>query len=79
MRHQVIIEQAENGYVVTHMNAGHNERGIYFEEETREVFGGDDALVPMLTYIGEHFGEPYDRYGTENIRISFDRKGHKAE
>ena len=36
------------------------------------------ALARMLEYVGEVFGEVYDKFGSENLSVRFDRKGHKA-
>jgi len=41
--------------------------------------GEEDCLKRMLLAVADHFGFHYDRYGRENINITFDRKGHKVE
>ena len=78
---KTIIETAENGFLITHINDFVVD-GIIEHEESKYVIEDEDdrgGIRKLLTYIGEHFGEPFDRFGKENIRISFDRIGHKAE
>ncbi|MCK9598628.1 MAG: hypothetical protein M0R06_06265 [Sphaerochaeta sp.] len=66
------IESTSNGYIVRHQIEDGST--VCFSDENER-----EALVKLLTYLGEFYCEPYDRFGSENIRISFDRKGYKAE
>ena len=81
MPQKTIIEVAENGFLVTHVNE-FIEDGVAGHEESRHVIEDVDergGIRKLLTYVGEFFGEPFDRFGKENIRITFDRIGYKAE
>lgn len=77
---KIEVEKIENGFVVTFW--------LWEEEDTYvqhknvfEVYDKKD-YIPFLTYLYEqHFGEfpGYDKFKSDNINISFDRKGHKVE
>jgi hypothetical protein len=65
---KITIEDADNGYIVTDY------------EGRKIVFGGEndlEVLKDMLVYVSE-LHHPYDKFGSENIHVSFDRKGHKV-
>jgi len=64
----VHVKRIDNGFLV------------HVGSEEKAFTGGErEALADMLVYVGEFFGEPYDKFGGENIRVSFDRKGPKAD
>ena len=77
---RLIIDQADNGFTVTHENTL-TEDGKTHTESTAFVFEGYErtALEKLLTHVAEAFGEPHDRRGKENVRISWDGVGSKVE
>ena len=36
------------------------------------------ALGKMLRIVGEEFGETYNKFGKENLRVDFKKEGHKC-
>lgn len=73
------IKEVSNGFVLSWW---------YRETEDREVTDmvvvedtGDehDLFQRFLEKVAEHFGYTYDKWGKENLSITFDRKGHKVE
>jgi hypothetical protein len=41
--------------------------------------GRTNGMKNLLFAVAEYFGISYDKWSSENLRISFDRKGHKKE
>jgi len=82
MNRTTTIKEADNGFIVTLTNEFTDDKGVWSEDETVwlcEGEGDNKNLAKLLTYLGEWYGEPYNPRGNENIRISFDRPGHKVE
>jgi len=80
--HDVKITKADNGFVMVHSEE--IEDGI--ERSITEVIAcyGDErrTMTQLLLWMGQHFGSMdivYDKFGKDNLRISWDRKGHKVE
>lgn len=83
-KEHIEIKKAENGFIITN---------VYFEDTTKEgnkIFNevtevieeGEnekETLKKLLETVADKFGYTYDKYGKENLRISFDGKGHKTE
>ncbi len=65
---KLTIEEADNGYIVT------------YSDGIKTVFSGEDeleVLKEMLQFVGEYYHR-YDKFGSENLSVSSDRKGHKV-
>ena len=72
------IEKAENGYIITtYIWMDDDEKGNRIYQENKELVVGDDNLKDLLERIAEWSGYLYDKFGTNNINITFDKKGHK--
>ena len=77
MKELKIIE-AENGYIL---------ESVYYETDIRlvkeykvvEDVHGEPDLIRLLENVAEYFGYEYDKFGKENINITFDKPGHKVE
>lgn len=73
------IKSAQNGYAL--------EKVLTFDDgKTQEILDvieePDDengAMKRMLERVAEHFGYTYNKFGNENLVISFTGKGHKVE
>ena len=70
------IKQAENGYIIT----------LPREQDTPEsqivIESKDDekqAFIDLVNELAEQFGFSYDKWGENNLEISFSKKGHKLE
>lgn len=75
---KIRIETAENGFVLFYTFP--KEDGS--EETIMHIFEGEDrdAFVALATHLWENYlGEPYDKYGKDNLSIKFNKKGHKYE
>jgi hypothetical protein len=76
----ISIEEVDNGYIVTRHNYNKEERTVDPEIFVVEDTDYDnEALKKVLLQVAELLGCTYDRWGSENINITFDQKGHKAE
>ena len=63
------IKTISNGYLL-----------IDSEGETTAFTEGsqEEAFASMVAVLWQDWiGEPYNKYGENNIRITFDKKGHK--
>jgi hypothetical protein len=79
------------GYVIKHKikdvnDAGHEffKTEVTLVNEPEAVYNQPGqskrlAMADMLYAIAESFGYVYNKYGTENLNISYDKKGHKVE
>ncbi|MHA1868683.1 MAG: hypothetical protein ACTSXD_11620 [Candidatus Heimdallarchaeaceae archaeon] len=76
------IGKVNNGYIIkTYIWETTNEQGIKEYSEQTEVIEEEDsneAIKRLLYLIAEKCGNYYDKYGTKNLNISFDKKGAKA-
>ena len=39
----------------------------------------NDLIRRFLEKVAEHFGAHYNKYGKENLNITFDKRGYKVE
>ncbi|MEO5366085.1 MAG: hypothetical protein H7831_06970 [Magnetococcus sp. WYHC-3] len=81
MAHILEIIEAEDG-------KGYVLRYEYLEAENRyetsyvpiESTGDEqDCMKRLLEAVAEHFGYSYDKFKSDNLNISWDRKGHKVD
>jgi len=87
------IEQTNNGFILSWEEDWSSEdkddvkiekkvleEDCYSEKEEHKTMDSEKILVAKLLYeVAEHFGENYDKFSDSNLRISFDKKGHKLE
>lgn len=74
MDRKYIIERAENGFVLTSPTNEDGSRDIYvFEGED------DDAFVKLATQLSYIFVKDHNKFGSDNIKITWDGKGRKVE
>jgi hypothetical protein len=87
------ITKAENGYVLSWEeeiddNVFITKKNVYEEEyycsETldvdKELLNLDEekvAFTKLVYGLAENLGVPYDKYSNKNVRISWDKEGHK--
>lgn len=83
---EIKIRKADNGFILTerYWDGDNIEEGLKIKEEIIEevIEEADDekeALKRLLLLVAEKFGYMEDKYGKENLRISFDGKGRKVE
>ena len=80
----IVIEKISNGFVVrtwsweddneTTGEKIHNQEAVGITDESDDE---KKVLSDLLYTIAEFTGYHYDKYGKENLKISFDKKGHK--
>jgi len=82
MNNQIIIEQVENGVIITSWYYDKdNKQGEPIYEQLREVIEEEEdkkLMEKTMMAIIKKMGYSYDRYGKENVKISWDRKGSKV-
>ncbi len=78
MRELTIIE-ADNGYILA--SEIEMETGIMATEfeVVEEVYDDNKTLKKLLMRVAEHMGYQYNKFGSENLEISFTGKGHKVD
>ena len=77
MKELKIIE-AENGYILESVCYETDIRLVKEYKVVEDVHGELD-LIRLLENVAEYFGYGYDKFGKENINITFDKPGHKVE
>jgi len=72
------IEKVENGFVVSHKEEVDDEY-IRVEKRVMEEDNHDEkkCMEVLLYHIAEYFGLQYNKFGKENLNISWDKQGHK--
>jgi len=61
------------------------EEKYYFSEDIfvdKELVGVEEekvAFTDLVYGLAKHFNIPYEKYGDKNLRISWDKKGHKID
>lgn len=82
MNNKIIIEQVENGVIITSWYYDKdNKQGEPIYEQLREVIEEEEdkkLMEKTMMAIIKKMGYSYDRYGKENVKISWDRKGSKV-
>jgi len=79
MRELKIVE-AENGYILSFDvlmdEDGHMELWQSVIEENSDT---NDLFRRLLENVAEHFGMEYNKWKSDNLNITFDKKGHECE
>ena len=72
---KIQIETADNGIILkVKQDSEDTDVNVFqYNDDSR------DALKECLENIATMLGYDYDKYGKENINISFDKKGHKLD
>ena len=79
------ITEAENGYICSwkevDMDTATEEKETIIDVQhvIEECDFEHDTMTKLLEFVAEHFGVHYDKYGSGNLRIAWDRKGSKVE
>jgi len=73
------ISEANNGYVLSYDIE--QDENVWTEEieVVEEIDDENDLFRRLLEKVAEYFGMEYNKWGSENVNITFDRKGHKVE
>jgi len=87
MKKILTIEEVENGYILTDEYNGEERQRVISIDCDKENFKKfktmDEEKVLnglLLEEVAKYFlYEEYDKFGRENLRIEFNKKGHKAE
>ena len=76
---KIEIEKIDNGYILLWKEE--LEDGTFrIEKEVIEESDTEKKTISRLLYrIAEFFGDSYDKYGKENLRISWNKKGRKID
>lgn len=72
VKFKYIIEEAENGFYLRVQPSDSDDMVYVFE-------GAEEGFINLVKELSNQIIKPYDKFGTDNINISFDGKGHKVE
>lgn len=73
------IVEARNGYTLSHEIEGFGDP-TELQLDVIEDSGDERAAIKrLLEAVADHFGFHYDPFSSENINITFDRKGDEVE
>jgi hypothetical protein len=76
-----IVQAHDGSFVLIHNTIDVTEEGVRLPSQTFSTIQGEtekETIKLLLYRIAEEFGEGYDKFGKENLNITFDRKGHKV-
>lgn len=72
------IEQVENGWILSRREQTEENKWVTVKElildETEY-----EGIRSLLMAVNDFFGKNYDKYGSNNLKISFDGLGSKVE
>jgi len=76
MEWQIKIEKVSNGFILKWIEEIEDDvfkvvKELIVEEDEKK------EMKMLLDRIAEYFGMHYDKFGKENLRVSFNKKGHK--
>ena len=76
---KIEIEKSDKGYILSRKEE--IEDGTFrTEKEVIEENDTEKKTMSRLLYrIAEFFGDNYDKYGKENLKISWNKKGSKVD
>lgn len=79
MRELKIIE-ANNGYILSSMILIDDDGELeLFQEVIEERDDTNELFRRLLERVAAYFGMEYNKFGSDNLNITFDKKGHKVE
>ncbi|MEK7560727.1 MAG: hypothetical protein AAB539_02105 [Patescibacteria group bacterium] len=88
MTYELTIKKIQNGFILEIPGDDAEEPHVEVIEEIaavpdEELFGTNDetkiAIGKLLARVAEYFGVHYDKFSEDNLKISFDKKGHKMD
>lgn len=88
MSYEMNIKKTKNGFIVEMQSNEESLPEIEVIEETNsdsdvELFCTEDeekiAVGKLLMRVAEYFGVSYDKFSDGNLRVTFDKNGHKLE
>ncbi len=71
---KIVIETTTNGYILT-TEPGEKEEREVFEDTTED----EACFTRLAVRLSEILVRSHNKYGEDNINISWDKKGRKAE
>ncbi|HBR78937.1 MAG TPA: hypothetical protein DEA46_00725 [Candidatus Moranbacteria bacterium] len=73
------IEKIENGFIMSHEEEIDDDR-FEIKKEVIEEEGEDEkeTMTRLLERISEYFGIQDDKYASDNLKISWNKKGRKV-
>ncbi|KKP67579.1 MAG: hypothetical protein UR66_C0013G0022 [Candidatus Moranbacteria bacterium GW2011_GWE1_35_17] len=73
------IEKIENGFIMSHREEIEDDKFIIRKEVIEEEFDDEKkTMTQLLERVAEYFGIQEDRYGKDNLKITWNKKGRKA-
>ena len=74
---KIEITSSSNGYIITWEEPYEENNMIQNTEVIEEMDDDNRAMKVLLERVAEHFGYKYDKFGKNNLNITFDLKGRK--
>lgn len=76
---KLIIEDTRNGYIVKERVEDDDGKHHYEKDVIEEIVDERETLKVLLEMVAERFGIFHDKYKSDNLNITFDKKGYKVE
>jgi len=78
------LYQADNGYIIKRSYIDDYEEGNPIYKDDVQLIESNDyddkeTFVRLIEYLAESLGFHYDKYGKENLNITWDKLGHKVD
>lgn len=82
MNRNLKIQESSNGFILTWQEENEedyeiNEYQTVVIEDKRD--DKNECIGELLYFVAEYFGVDYNKYGSDNLNIEFNKKGNKVE
>lgn len=75
---EILISKAENGFILNYTEE-HEDGSTQVHEVIEDNDNEKEAMEKLLYRLADYFGMHNDRYAKDNLNITWDKKGDKAE
>ena len=73
--HKTVITGVENGWIVTR----EGDEPVVFQDEDMTGESQWAKMAEMIFYVAEKCGYSYNKYGSDNMKVLVNIKGHKVD
>lgn len=73
------IEKIENGFILSHKEEIEENNIVAVKEVLEDDEGEKETMTRLLERVSDYFGIGYDKFEADNLKITWDKKGHKID
>lgn len=74
------IEKIENGFILSHKEEIEENNVVLVKEVLEEDDNGEkETMTRLLERVSDYFGVKNNKFAEDNLKITWDKKGHKID